>query len=82
MRERVHIVGIGGVGMSALAQALLDSGVEVSGSDRLLDKGDSTPVLNCLASQKVALFPQDGSGVEWLRAISWLRLPELAEKAL
>ncbi|MDA3926437.1 MAG: Mur ligase domain-containing protein [Kiritimatiellae bacterium] len=64
MRERVHIVGIGGVGMSALAQALLDSGVEVSGSDRLLDKGDSTPVLNCLASQKVALFPQDGSGVD------------------
>src|SRR5438477_2185083 len=30
----VHIVGIGGVGMSAVARVLLDSGVTVSGSDR------------------------------------------------
>ncbi|MFA7174332.1 MAG: Mur ligase domain-containing protein [Kiritimatiellia bacterium] len=63
MRERVHIVGVGGVGMSALAQALLDSGAEVSGSDRLLDSGGGTPVLETLAAQGVALFPQDGSGV-------------------
>jgi len=64
MIERVHIVGIGGVGMSALAQALLDSGVTVSGSDRLMDSGCSTPVLKCLESQQVALFPQDGSGID------------------
>ncbi|MDD2600565.1 MAG: Mur ligase domain-containing protein [Kiritimatiellae bacterium] len=63
MRERIHIVGINGVGMSALAQALLDSGADVSGSDRLLDSGDSTPVLETLAAQGVALYPQDGSGV-------------------
>ena len=50
--------------MSALAQALLDSGFEVSGSDRLLDSGGSTPVLDCLKRQGVALFAQDGSGVD------------------
>lgn len=49
--------------MSALAQALIDNGAEVSGSDRLLDSGDSTPVLDCLRKQGVALYPQDGSGV-------------------
>lgn len=33
MRGRVHFVGMGGVGMSALARILLSMGVEVSGSD-------------------------------------------------
>ena len=32
--RRVHFVGIGGIGMSALAQYLKDQGVEVDGSDR------------------------------------------------
>lgn len=63
MSETVHVSGIGGVGMSALAQALLDEGVRVSGSDRLLDTGDTTETLDCLRAQGVALFPQDGSGV-------------------
>ena len=59
----VHVVGIGGVGMSALAQALIDRGNRVSGSDRLLDRGDRTPALLKLEKQGVALFPQNGSGV-------------------
>lgn len=58
-----HLAGIGGVGMSALAQALVDAGVLVSGSDRLLDSGDATETLQRLRGQGVALFPQDGSGV-------------------
>ena len=58
-----HLIGIGGVGMSALAQALLDSGGAVTGSDRLLDKGDRTETLACLERQGVRLFPQDGSGL-------------------
>lgn len=61
---RVHIVGIGGVGMSALAQALLDAGTPVSGSDRLLDQGDATDTLQCLRRQGVAIHPQDGTGVQ------------------
>ena len=32
-RHRVHFVGIGGVGMSGIAEVLLNSGCEVSGSD-------------------------------------------------
>jgi UDP-N-acetylmuramate--alanine ligase len=63
MKTKVHIAGIGGVGMSALAQALLDTGVTVTGSDRLLDSGDLTGALACLKNQGVTLFPQDGSGV-------------------
>ncbi len=33
MNKRIHMVGIGGIGMSALAQILLARGVPVSGSD-------------------------------------------------
>lgn len=61
--EAVHLIGIGGVGMSALAQAFLDKGWRVSGSDRLLGAGTETPTLATLRRQGVALFPQDGSGV-------------------
>src|SRR3990167_6337201 len=32
--ERVYFIGIGGIGISALAQMMKDQGVEVSGSDR------------------------------------------------
>ena len=49
--------------MSALAEALVDAGAEVSGSDRLLDSGRETPVLQRLRAQGIRLFPQDGSGV-------------------
>jgi UDP-N-acetylmuramate--alanine ligase len=61
--QSYHLVGIGGVGMSAVAQALVDAGVPVSGSDRLLDSGDATDTLQRLRGQGVTLYPQDGSGV-------------------
>lgn len=61
--ESVHVVGIGGVGMSAIAQAYLDAGAEVTGSDRLVDNGDMTPALQILANQGVKLYPQDGSAI-------------------
>lgn len=61
--QSIHLIGIGGVGMSALAQAFLDRGWRVSGSDRLLGMGQSTPVLDVLRREGVRLFPQDGSGV-------------------
>lgn len=64
MGNVVHIAGIGGVGMSALAQALLDQGRTVTGSDRLLDHGDLTSTLSRLKAQGVKLFPQDGSGID------------------
>ena len=65
MAGTIHLVGIGGVGMSALAQAYLDAGHAVSGADRTLRAGGTrTPVLDALAAQGVRLFPDDGSGVD------------------
>ena len=58
-----HVVGVAGVGMSALAEALLDAGCRVSGSDRLADMGDPAGVLRKLEAQGVRLCRQDGSGV-------------------
>ena len=64
MGGSIHLVGIGGVGMSALAQAYLDAGYAVSGADRSLRAdGRRTPVLEALAAEGVNLFPDDGSGV-------------------
>jgi UDP-N-acetylmuramate--alanine ligase len=63
MQMNVHVSGLGGVGMSAVAQALLDQGAAVTGSDRLLDAGDVTGALACLKAQGVRFYPQDGSGI-------------------
>ncbi|MEW5945444.1 MAG: Mur ligase domain-containing protein [bacterium] len=56
-------VGIGGTGMSALAQIVLRRGNEVWGSDRSRDRGLNRRLFNHLKKFGVRLFPQDGSGV-------------------
>jgi len=62
MSGKVHLVGIGGVGMSALAQGYIDAGWEVSGSDRALAcTGPRPGSLSALAVQGVALAADDGS---------------------
>ena len=63
MNNHYHLTGIAGVGMSALAEALLDSGATVSGSDRLVDSGRETPVVRRLRAQGIRIVPQDGSGL-------------------
>lgn len=64
MSGTVHLVGIGGVGMSALAQALLDAGGTVTGADRALGGSGARPgVLAALVRAGVRLFPDDGSGI-------------------
>ena len=55
-----HLIGIGGVGMSALATALVRQGHEVTGADRTL----GTPNVRFLESLGVKVFPDDGSGVD------------------
>ena len=55
-----HLIGIGGVGMSALATALKKLGDEVTGADRTLD----TPNVRFLESLGVKVYPDDGSGVD------------------
>jgi len=61
---RYHFVGVGGVGMSAVAQAALGQGRAVSGSDRHLDSGLNPGVLKKLELAGVQLCRQDGSGVD------------------
>ena len=55
-----HLIGIGGVGMSALATAMVRLGDEVTGADRNL----GTPNIAFLESIGIKCFPDDGSGVD------------------
>jgi len=61
--KRVHLIGIAGSGMSALAAALAGSGWNVSGSDREWDRGSGGDLAAALAAAGVVLLPQDGSFV-------------------
>ena len=59
-KKKRHLLGIGGVGMSALATVLVKQGDEVTGSDRTL----GTPNIRFLESLGVKVFPDDGSGID------------------
>ncbi len=48
--RRVHFVGIGGVGMSGIAEVLYNLGYSVSGSDKAENRDDATPRRAGLAS--------------------------------
>jgi UDP-N-acetylmuramate--alanine ligase len=51
MSEHIHLIGIGGSGLSAIARLLLESGYTVSGSDRVL-----SPLANELAQAGARVF--------------------------
>lgn len=57
----LHFIGVGGIGMSGLAQMALSLGCEVSGSDRALDNPENARIIDSLRGQGVKLYPQDGS---------------------
>lgn len=62
---KIHFIGIGGVGMSALAQLHAMGGDTVTGSDRLISKGYNDLALwDYLTKLNIKLFPQDGSGLD------------------
>lgn len=62
---KIHFVGIGGVGMSALAQLHAMGADRVTGSDRLISKGYTDMALwEYLKKLGIKLFPQDGSGLD------------------
>jgi UDP-N-acetylmuramate--alanine ligase len=46
--KKLHFVGIGGIGMSGIAEILLDQGFKISGSDRA--KSDVTERLESLGA--------------------------------
>ncbi len=58
-----HLVGVAGVGMNALAQALQGSGWSVSGSDRFEDQGQDIEIIRKLKQAGIRFHRQDGSGV-------------------
>ena len=60
---RFHYAGVGGSGMSALAQFQAMLGGHASGSDRGFDKGERPEARAQLERLHVQVWPQDGSGV-------------------
>jgi len=60
-RRRVHFVGIGGIGMSGIAEVLLTLGYAVSGSD--LSDGDTLRRLERLGA-KVTAGPHEAATVD------------------
>ena len=59
--ERVHLIGIGGAGMSGIARILLARGVAVSGSDAK----DSRAVLALRAMGEWATIRETGETGNW-----------------
>ncbi|MDD5698667.1 MAG: Mur ligase domain-containing protein, partial [Victivallaceae bacterium] len=59
--DKLHFVGIGGIGMSALAQFFAAHGCSVSGSDRSAEQPENQPIIAPLKAQGISIFPQDGS---------------------
>ncbi len=62
--KKLHFIGIGGIGMSALAQFCRALGCAVSGSDRGADRPENARILAPLAAQGIAIYPQDGSFIK------------------
>ena len=60
---RFHYAGLGGSGMSALAQFQVMLGGRASGSDRAFDRGERPEARAQLERLGVGIFPQDGSGL-------------------
>ena len=63
MGGHVHVAGVAGVGMSALAQALRWTHDRVTGSDRFFDQGQDLPIFAALRAAGVELVKQDGAAV-------------------
>jgi UDP-N-acetylmuramate--alanine ligase len=61
---RFHYAGLGGSGMSALAQFQVMTGGRASGSDRAFDRGERAESRARLARLGIDVTPQDGSGVD------------------
>jgi len=67
--KHVHLIGIGGAGLSAIARVLMEQGAVVSGSDLVL-----SPVAEALARDGVRVFlghrAENVNGADWVIASS------------
>ncbi len=59
--KTIHFVGIGGIGMSGLAQMFRELGCTVTGSDRALGHPENERIFAALRKCGAKLYPQDGS---------------------
>ena len=64
MGGHIHVAGVAGVGMSALAQALSWTHARVTGSDRYFDQGFPLPIFDALRAGGVEIVKQDGAAVD------------------
>ncbi|NBT57748.1 hypothetical protein EBT16_03080, partial [bacterium] len=74
--QKIHFVGVGGVGMGSLAIALAEAGFEVTGSDgKLYD-----PMKSALSRAKVQLF--EGYSAEHVEKIKadWVVIGNVIRK--
>jgi UDP-N-acetylmuramate-alanine ligase len=62
-RGRFHYAGLGGAGMSALAQFQVMTGGKASGSDRAFDRGERKGLRAQLQHLGIEVVTQDGSGI-------------------
>ncbi|HLP14660.1 MAG TPA: UDP-N-acetylmuramate--L-alanine ligase [Bacteroidota bacterium] len=79
--KKIHFIGIGGIGMSGIAEILIDQGFRVSGSDRSL--GEVTERLTALGAEvfeghKASNLAADVDTVVYSSAVM-LDNPEIAE---
>jgi len=66
---RFHYAGLGGSGMSALAQFQVMRGGTASGSDRAFDRGERAEARAQLERLGIQVTPQDGSALEGAAAL-------------
>ncbi|PJC56356.1 UDP-N-acetylmuramate--L-alanine ligase, partial [Candidatus Kaiserbacteria bacterium CG_4_9_14_0_2_um_filter_41_32] len=61
MKKHIHFIGIGGIGMSALARFFLHEGKSVSGSDRM-----ASAITDVLEKEGAKIFPtQTAENLTW-----------------
>lgn len=63
-KQHFFFIGVGGAGMSAIAQYLSGLGKNVSGSDRLFNFSENEVIKKQLEDEGISCFLQDGSGLK------------------
>lgn len=61
--KKLHFTGILGAGMSAIAFYLREMGLEITGSDRLLNSESTASVQKFLSDAGCVIFDQNGEGI-------------------
>ena len=63
-KKNFFFIGVGGAGMSAIAQYLAGNGKVVKGSDRLFNFPENDSIKTQLQKENIECFLQDGSGID------------------